>query len=307
MFNFTLKQLRYVEAAGRLGSISAAAQELNISQSSITAAIGALEQEIGYDLFMRTPARGISATPSGVETLSLIRRFIEQSRHFESEMRSVDGDATGSVRIACYATAAPSLLPPIFKSYSKRFPRMSIKLLEGDMEDVLTFLEAGEADLAFTYSEAIRARNHFEPLFTAPPYAIIGSDDPLCEQSSVSLKELSSRPMIVLDLAHTREYFSGMFEDLGLAPNIVHSSRSVEITRALVAGGFGFSILNIRPPDYHTDQNRYRILPISDTLRIPEFGIATQSSVRQPSMVTTFVDHCMTLKLDGVFNDLIVH
>ena len=51
MLNFTLKQLKYVEATGRLGSIAKAVSNLNISQSSITAAINSLESEIGFDLF----------------------------------------------------------------------------------------------------------------------------------------------------------------------------------------------------------------------------------------------------------------
>jgi hypothetical protein len=58
--NFTLKQLRYVEAAGRLGSIAKAAVEVSISQSSITASIDALEASLDYALFVRTPAKGIT-------------------------------------------------------------------------------------------------------------------------------------------------------------------------------------------------------------------------------------------------------
>ena len=58
--NFTLKQLRYVEAAGRLGSIAKAAIEVSISQSSITASIDALEAALDYALFVRTPAKGIT-------------------------------------------------------------------------------------------------------------------------------------------------------------------------------------------------------------------------------------------------------
>ena len=49
--NLTIKQLRYAETAGRLGSIAAAAGEHNISQSSITAAIDAMEAALGFDLF----------------------------------------------------------------------------------------------------------------------------------------------------------------------------------------------------------------------------------------------------------------
>ena len=138
--NFTLKQLRYVESTGRLGSIANAAMELNISQSSITAAIGALESQIGFDLFVRTPAKGISVTPAGREALRLIRGFIVQSRHFETEMMSVGGDASGSVRVSCYATAAPSFLPPILKKFRASHPTTSITLLEGNMEATLVYL-----------------------------------------------------------------------------------------------------------------------------------------------------------------------
>ena len=85
-FNFTIKQLRYIEAVGRLGSIAQAAGELNISQSSITSAIDGLESEVGFDLFIRTRAKGVQTTSGGEQVLDLIRRYIEQSRHFEEDV-----------------------------------------------------------------------------------------------------------------------------------------------------------------------------------------------------------------------------
>jgi DNA-binding transcriptional LysR family regulator len=106
--NFTLKQLRYVEAAGRLGSIAKAAVEVSISQSSITASIDALEASLDYALFVRTPAKGITPTSAGREALQLIRTYLNQTRQFESELQSQGGDDAGLVRIACYATAAPT-------------------------------------------------------------------------------------------------------------------------------------------------------------------------------------------------------
>ncbi len=307
MLNFTLKQLRYIEAAGRLGSIAKAATELNISQSSITAAIDTLEQSLGFDILVRTPAKGVQSTPSGVETLQLIRGFIDQSRHFEAEVKSIGGHATGLVRIACYATAAPSFLPPILKTITERFPGISIRVLEGNMSTIMNFLNDGEADLAFTYIHAVEASNDFEPLFAAPPYALVPSDDPLSELDNVTYEQLALRPMVLLDLPLTREYFIGMFEKRGLRPNIVHSTRSSEISRALVASGFGFTILNIRPLDYHDDDARYRIIPIRNADEAPFFGIATMANVRQPKTVRAFIDICIQLKKRGVFNSLIVN
>ncbi|MCE8511844.1 LysR family transcriptional regulator [Ruegeria pomeroyi] len=306
MLNFTLKQLRYVEAADRSGSIAKAAEELNISQSSITAAIDALESGLGFDLFVRTPARGIRATASGRDALGLIRRFIHQSHQFEEELSSLGGLTRGTVRIACYATAAPSFLPPVLRAITEGFPDLSIQLLEGNMARIMEFLDEGEADVAFTYSQVLSDRCHFEPLFEAPPYAMVSVDDPLAGQSSTTFAELATRPMVMLDLPHTRDYFVGMFEALGLSPNIAHSTRSSEIVRALVAGGFGFSLLNIRPVDYRESESRYRIVPISDAPLSPVFGIATMDGAQQTRMVRAFVQSCTELRDRGVFEDLVV-
>jgi DNA-binding transcriptional LysR family regulator len=95
MRNLTLKQLRYVEAADRFGSITNAAEEMNISQSSITAAINMLEDTLGHDVFIRTPAKGIHSTATGREALALIRRFIYQSQQFQDELNSLGGEAMG--------------------------------------------------------------------------------------------------------------------------------------------------------------------------------------------------------------------
>jgi DNA-binding transcriptional LysR family regulator len=306
MQNFTLKQLRYVEAAGRLGSIAMAAEDQSISQSSISAAIDAYEQQVGYDIFVRTPAKGVKPTALGSEVLKAVRRFLEQARHFESEIHAIDGQTTGAVRIGCYATAAPSFLPQILKSFSIKHPGIAIKLLEGNMDATMKFLSDGDVDLVFSYDQTVEGRQKFIPLFGAPPYALIPNDQPLSRQSSVTFAELCTIPMVMLDLPRTRDYFTSMFVSKGLTPNIVHSTRSSEITRALVAGGFGFSILNIRPPDYGSNNLPYSIVPIIDDVRVPIFGIVTPDVERRPRIISAFIDHCLELKSFGIFEDLVV-
>jgi DNA-binding transcriptional LysR family regulator len=305
--HFTLKQLRYVEAAGRLGSIAKAADELSISQSSITAAIDSLEFGLDYDIFVRTPAKGIQPTPSGIEALAMIRNFIHQARQFEAELQSIGGDATGLVRIACYATAAPAFLPPILSDITENFPSMSIQVLEGNMASIIQFLDEGRADLAFTYEEVTHSGHTFLPLFQAPPYALISVNDPLSERPFVTLADLAPKPMVMLDLPRTKEYFVNIFESNGVKPNIAHSSRSAEIVRALVAGGFGYTILNIRQPNSDGENTRYKTVPIRDTIsRRHSFGIVTQTGARQPKIVTAFIDRCLSLQNNGAFKEITV-
>lgn len=306
MRNLTLKQLRYVEAADRLGSITNAADEMNISQSSITAAINMLEDSLGHDVFIRTPAKGIHATATGREAMALIRRFIYQSRQFEEELSSLGGEAMGTVRIGCYATAAPSFLPTILQAISEEFPDASIQLLEGNLARVMEFLHEGDIDVAFTYKESIDAQCEFTSLFSAPPYAIVALNDPLAQQDSTSLEELIDRPMVLLDLPQTQDYFMRLFSVRGLSPTIAHSSRSSEIVRALVSQGYGFSILNIKPVEYQEGYSRYRILPIRNAPEAPVFGIATLSSVSQSRMVRSFMQSCIDLRDSGALGALTV-
>lgn len=260
--NFTLKQLRYVEAAGRLGSIAKAAVEVSISQSSITASIDALEASLDYALFVRTPAKGITPTSAGREALQLIRTFLNQSQQFESELQSQGGDDAGLVRIACYATAAPTFLPPILKSITENFPGISVKVMEGNMMAIADYLDNGEVDLVFTYDRHVPHGQSFEPLFTAPPYALISRSDEASQRPSITFEQLSKKPMIMLDLPYTRDYFFGLFRALGLEPDVAHSTRSSEIAKALVEGDFGFTLLNIRPRNYSPKDSRLSLIHI---------------------------------------------
>lgn len=306
MLNYTLKQLRYAEAAGRLGSIAAAATELSISQSSITAAIDALEGGLGYALFIRTPARGIQTTPQGAEALTLIRRFIQQSRHFEAEMQSVAGNLSGTLRLACYATAAPAVLPRILRGATQRHPGLSFTVLEGSLQRIMEFLNQGEADLAFSYETSVEPRHRFEPLFEAPPYAIVPKGDPIVARGATTLAELAQRSVVMLDLPGARDYFAAMFAAAGQTPRIAHSTRSSEILRALVGGGFGVSILNIRPLDYREGESEYSIVPIHDAIPAPRFGIVTLGRGEPPGLVQAFIDSCISLKTGGEFSELTV-
>jgi DNA-binding transcriptional LysR family regulator len=302
--NFTLKQLRYVEAAGRTGSITKAAEELCISQSSVTAAIDAIEDMLGFDLFIRMPAKGISLTPAGTDALNHIRGFLEQTYHLDSDLRSIGGEPIGALRLACYVTTAPHVLPPMLRGFVRDNPGVRIELAEGDMSSVVEQLQNGEVDLACTYGANLPEGVDFTPLFSAPPYAVICAEDTLARQPSITLKELATRPMVLLDLPFGRDYYSSLFTSRGYEVKIAHSTRSSEIVRALVAGGFGFSVLNIRARG--AEEAGYVCLPITDLFMPIEFGIVSIAGIRHPRIVRAFLDHCKALSEADTFRDMVV-
>jgi DNA-binding transcriptional LysR family regulator len=304
--NFTLKQMRYFEAAGRHGSIAAAAVELNISQSSISAAIDALEGHLGVDLFIRQPAKGIVPTPAGRQAMDMVRSALSQFGHLQSELASLRGSPRGTLRLGCYQTVAPFVLPPLLKAFSDRYPAARIDLREGDMGMMADLLRAGEIDLALTYAVPDMRNLEFMPLFDARPYALVSADDPLAQSRAVRLAELAERPLVLLDLPHTKEYFQRIFQAQGLSMNVAHSSRSSEIVRALVAGGFGVSILNVRSGREEIDGSGYRCLPLADEVQTPVFGVARLPDLRLPLMSRVFLELSEALRTEGAFHGLTV-
>ncbi|MDQ2090795.1 LysR family transcriptional regulator [Marimonas arenosa] len=304
--HFTLKQLRYFDAALRIGSIARAAAEMNISQSSITAAIDSIEQDIGTELFRRIPAKGLIPTDTGQRVGQLVTQFLEQARMFESDLMSLSGGPAGTLRLACYAPTAPYVLPPLLKRVARDYPEIRIDLQEGDMHSINTQLKSGTVDLALTYRRETPEKLPFTPLFRARPWALLPANSPLSQQPAVRLADLAPLPMIMLDLPGTETYFLSIFSSHGLRPDVVHTTKSSSVLRGLVAAEFGYSILNICGPNDRDGRNGIIALPISDEIESPRFGVACTHAAQRAAMVQAVTSICEELSENGAFDHLIL-
>ena len=303
---FTLKQLRYLDAALRTGSIAKAALEMNISQSSITAAIDMLEQLIGVPLFRRVPAKGIMPTEAGKVAGKRIAEFLEQARVFENDLSSLSGEPEGMLNLGCYAPTAPHVLPPLLKRIAEVYPAIRINLREGDMQTIVDMLHSGAVDMALTYRRSTPETMPFLPLFRARPWALLPDVSPLAQQDGVTIPELADLPMIMLDLARAGEYFSSLFTAQGLTPNIVHSTKSSSVLRALVAANFGYSILNICSPADRHGQNGYVARPILGQVHDPLFGIAYTAAGQKSKLVQVVLEIGRDLERSGTYEPLLL-
>jgi len=304
--SFTLKQLRYFDAALRCGSIVRAAKEMSISQSSITAAIDMIEHTTGTPLFRRIPAKGIVPTEIGEQVGVLVAKFLERARVFDSDLRSLGGDPTGTLRLACYAPTAPYVLPLLLKRITQSYPHIRIDLKEGDMQVIDELLQNGGVDVALTYQMSTREGQPFVPLFKARPWALIPDASPLASQKSVRLEQLADLPMILLDLPTSQAYFEQIFMSAGLRPNVVHRTKSSSVLRGLVAANFGYSILNICGHGDHLADTGYVACPIINDIDEPVFGVAYSAASQRSAMVQAVLEIGVELSEAGEFERLIL-
>ena len=265
----TLTQLRYfVEAAAQL-SMTGAAVRLNVAQSAVSAAIAQLERHVGTQFFIRQRSKGLVLTPAGelfVRDAQAILAQVEESvDHARGEHQSV----SGRIRIACFSTLAPFLLPGVLTRLREDHPALDPEVIETDTSGCIGALLSGQADLALCYDLDLPEAIASSVVDTVRPYVALPSDHSLAGSQSVRLSALGGEPFVLLDLPHTRDLMLSIARLGGQEPNVRFRSASYETVRTFVARGLGYSILHQRPQHRLTyDGGQLAAVEISDD--VPE-------------------------------------
>ena len=290
---FTLRQLEYFVAVGEAGSIAKAAEQINVSPPSISAAIAQLETEFGVQLFVRRHSHGLSLTAGG-------RVFLKEAGHllaYADALRDIAGDISDKVRgplaVGCLMTFAQIVLPSLRIKFEREYPDVRIRQFEGNQGQLLEKLQSGEIDLALTYDLELSQDMAFEPLIKLPAYVMLPPEHRLATASSITPEELVDEPMVLIDLPYSREYFLSVFQQKGLRPNIAERTSDIAVMRSMVANGFGYGIANMRPlHNMSPDGKPLVFVPLQGEIRPLFMGVQLPNAEYRTQTVKAFIEHC---------------
>jgi len=300
MLRFTLRQLEYFVAVGEMGSIALAAEKVNVSSPSISAAINQLEKEFGLPLFVRQHAQGLSLTLTGREMLKQARIVLKDAEQLVDLAADISGNVQGPLSIGGLLTFAQVVVPALRASFVRLYPEVRITQHELDQAQIFSKLRRSEIDIALTYDLDLPGDLKFEPIASLPPYAILNEDHPLASRSSVTTQDLLPYPMVLLDLPFSSEYFMSFFGTSGERPQIAERTRDMAVMRSLVANGFGFSIANVRPMnDMSPDGKPLRFVPLDGAVRAMQLGLLFSPKASSVNVIRSFIEHCKAEYLDG--------
>jgi DNA-binding transcriptional LysR family regulator len=246
--SYSLRQLKYFVTTVECGSVAEASRKLYIAQPSIATAVKGLEDSFGVQLLIRHHAQGVSLTPSGARFYRKAQELLRMAREFEQNALADNDVVSGQIDIGCFETVAPLYLPRLIAGFRQRYPGVEIRLQDGEQQELVQGLTGGRFDLAIFYEHDLDGTIETEALMAPQrPYALLPAEHRFASQAQVSLRDLALEPMILLDVQPSRTYFVSIFEELGLTPNIVFSSPSIEMVRGMVGQSFGFALLVTRP------------------------------------------------------------
>jgi DNA-binding transcriptional LysR family regulator len=288
---FTLVQLRYFVVAAEAGSMTAAAERLLIAQSAVSTAVSNLERELGVQLFIRRKGKGLVATPAGERLLLQARELLGRALDVAAEARGDVGALSGPVRLGCFVTLAPFVLPRLLVAAAERHPQLQVEVLEGEADELDRALRTGRIDFAITYDLGLGPGIARENVACLPAHALLAADHPLAGRGTIDLAELADEPFVLLDLPHSRDYFWALVTATGITPEIRHRSHNYEAVRSLVALGHGFSVLHQRPASDHTYSGAsVAVLAISNEHPPLDLVLARMDGVRQTARAAAVTD-----------------
>lgn len=243
----SLRQLRYFKMVAECGKVAEAAKRLHISQPALSAAIVQLEETWQTQLFVRHKAQGVTLTANGELLLRHSRQLLQHANALDDYARELNLKVAGDIHIGCFLTLAPFFIPQLLKAAQLTYPELAIHVHEGDIAQLNEDLLNGSLELALSYGLDNDERIQQQALLTSAPYVLLAKHHPLGKHKQLSLEQLKHEPFILLDLPHSRDYFTSLFAQAGFEPHIYYRSINFEMIRSMVAAGLGFSLLNQKP------------------------------------------------------------
>lgn len=288
---FTLRQLQFFVAAAEQGSVSGAARALSISQSSVTEAIQALEDDLGLPLFERR-ARGLDLTHKGSMFLRHATKILADISTARMSFRDDEGELGGALSLGVTSLVAGYVLSDLLSRFRRAYPRVELSAIEDNADYLQHLLIGGELDVAVVLTSSIRDRTamQVESLLVSPYRLWLPAGHRLNQAEAIALDDLAGEQLIVLTIDEIEESTRKLMGALSVKPNIAFRTRSVEAVRSLVATGAGVALLPslvYRP--WSLEGDRIEIRDVSGDLPSVQVGLVWRRGAPLSPVARNFI------------------
>ena len=235
-----LLQMKYFQTVCRYGSITKAAEEMFVSQPTISFCIKELENEFGVRLFHRKHNR-LQLTVEGSYFLDKVNYILQSVDALAVQMKNM-GNNRNHVKVAVPAMISTFLCPKIFNEYNKLYPDVELEMLETGSLQVRKLVDASSVDLGITILDEMVEDTYNElPLVSTELVFCVSRTHHMADRKQISFKELANEHIILFKAdSYQNIFIKKAFSDAGVEPNIqLYSSQLYTIKKFLGYGTAG--------------------------------------------------------------------
>ena len=252
----TLTQLRYLVAIVDTGlNITLAADRVHATQPGLSKQLKQLEDELGFQLFVRRGRSLESVAPAGERVIEHARRILEEAANIQSYAANERGEHAGRLLLATTHTQARYVLPPVIAAIKRKYPQVSVDLQAAGDAEVLDRLDG--ADLALISTPGPEPTGGLAvPLYRWHRVLLVQTSHPLAAlDRAPTLAELAGHPLISYE-SSTRSDSSlqRAFAGAGVVPQLAMTARDANLIKTYVRAGLGAGLLAEMAIGAHEDE-----------------------------------------------------
>lgn len=265
-----IRVFKYFTAIVKAGNISKAAEQLHITQPTLSRQLKDLEEEVGSRLFVRGK-REMILTDAGFLYYQRVKEILRLIEKAEQDLIAHKNDVAGLVSIACVETAAAIYLADKIEEFSLKYPFVQYDIYNGFSDDIKTRLDSGSIDLGILIEPVEAAKYEYIRLPIEERWGLLlNSLDPLASRDAVTIEEVRKLPLILTNRSIVKDDMENWLGVDSIKLNIFATQNLLTNTSLLLKRNLAYMIMV---------EGAYTIRPISGLTFVPIIPKRTSSHV----------------------------
>lgn len=222
-----------------------AAHSLGVSQSSVSARVRMLEEELGIQLFERS-TRGVRLTDAGQHFVDTVATGVNLVEHAVKTAGTSASGQCGRLRIGAHGLIAGSFLDNLIAGYRKEYPSIDVELVEVTARNAIKQLRSNRIDVAFVVGECDLPDCNSRPIWAEALVVAISMNHALAERSGVVWEDISGEHYLVSNTGigpQIHEHIMLRFAGRLSPPAVQRLEVERDTLLSMVAQGFGITLL----------------------------------------------------------------
>ena len=306
MIQATLHQLAVFEATARHGSFTRAAEELLITQPTVSSQIKQLSKAVSLPLFEQIGKR-LYLTDAGQELLETCQDIFERLDNFEIKVADLKGTKQGTLRLSAITTAK-YFIPRLLGPFCKQYPGIDVSLEVTNHQQITRRMMENEDDLYVLSQPSEEVDLCTEPFLDNPLIVLAPQDHPLAHQRNIPIEKLNGEAFVMREQGSgTRTAVQKLFAKHKVSVKVKLELGSNEAIKQAIAGGLGISVLS-----RHTliSEENSQELTVLDVQHFPikrRWYVAYLSNKQLSVIAQTFLEYLLqeSKKLEAASSKLV--
>jgi DNA-binding transcriptional LysR family regulator len=243
LIHATLHQLKVFEATARHGSFTRAAEELFLTQPTVSIQVKQLTKAVGLPLFEQIGKR-LYLTEAGQALLETAQEIFVRLEQFDMTVADLKGMKQGQLSLAVITTAK-YMVPRLLGPFCERFPGIDVSLQVTNHQNIQERMANNQDDLYIVSNPPDHLDLTVHPFLDNPLVVLARADHPLAKEKNVSIQCLNGESFIMREPGSgTRQAVQGLFNEHDIQVRVRLELGSNEAIKQAIAGGLGISVLS---------------------------------------------------------------